>query len=97
MPPARIVEALDELEDGHARFGLRLEADADRATHIRAWRRNSPPSRYRMDASRFTILMGHQEQEEDMAINFDDKRDINEAAPGGDEFLNQTPRACSAC
>ena len=26
MPPARIVEALDELEDGHARFGLRLEA-----------------------------------------------------------------------
>ena len=26
MSPARIVEALDEFEDGHARFGLRLEA-----------------------------------------------------------------------
>jgi hypothetical protein len=26
VPPTRIVKALDEFEDGHARFGLGLEA-----------------------------------------------------------------------
>ena len=28
VPPARVVEALDEVEDGHLRLGLRLEAFA---------------------------------------------------------------------